>query len=357
VAVFITNNDTTLDHHEVDFAAIWEHYLRAKFLYPAKLGRLDPIIDQIGGGWPKLLSSPAEVFQMHVACRDRTVLSSLCAFRDPGETYVVQHAVSQGQPQFMIKCLQSVATRIGEDPNAKFISAYFRPQNRWTVRATQKVSDLHPPELGSFSTQEYLTCEPRRASTILPASTSVEELEEDTNPEVLSTAIAAVGHLRARALGIGYHGDGSRALRERYLRSGLLRGRKVLGALRDGAVAGIALCHTSSFPINFSFLCSRVEILVHPEAPDRANVIGDLTSAAIREAALREEPVCALLVRPEDARAAIAGGFNTTGRQYSNFLWARENEQGWPSTVIAFERWYEKISQRYARNSLPLSVD
>lgn len=52
---------------------------------------------------------------------------------------------------------------------------------------------------------------------------------------------------------------------------------------------------------------------------------------------------------PADAPAAVAGGFNATGKQYSNLLWARENEQGWPSCAAAFERWYARIRQRYAR--------
>jgi hypothetical protein len=96
---------------------------------------------------------------------------------------------------------------------------------------------------------------------------------------------------------------------------------------------------------------------VHPEAPDHRNVVRDLARAAIRQAALRKERICTLLIDPKDAQAAVAGGFNTTSRQYSNFLWARENEQGWPSTTIATKRWYERISQRYGRTSqrVPMS--
>lgn len=82
---------------------------------------------------------------------------------------------------------------------------------------------------------------------------------------------------------------------------------------------------------------------------DRANVVRDLARAATREAALRKEPICTLLVSPEDAPAAVAGDFNPTGKRYTNFLWARENEQGWPSCAIAFERWYARIRRRYAR--------
>lgn len=343
MAVFITNpSDTTLSPHEVDFPAIWKHYLRAKFLYPKKLERLKPAMGRINEGWPKLLASSADVFQMHLAASGRTILSSVCAFRDPGGTSVIQHAVSQGHPQHMIECLLSFIATSGEDPGAQFGAMYFRPENRWPVRLVGKMREVLPPELTNLRTWEYLICDPRATTSVLATSAQVEELEEAANPEASSIAVAALRHLRATASGIGAYQYGTdKTWKEPYSRFGLLRGRKILGALRDGAVAGIALCYVSGFPMNFSSLCSRVEILMHPEAPDRANIVRDLARAAIREAALRKEPVCALLIDGSDAQAAIAGGFKSTSRQYSSFLWARESAEGWPAIANALERWYE----------------
>jgi hypothetical protein len=348
MAVFITNRNYIIQsHHEVSFATIWEHYRRAKFLYPAKLKRLGPVIHRISKGWPTLLAAPEDIFHMHLACRDGTLLSSVCAFRDTENTYVIQHAVSQGQPQHMIECLLSITRVATEDASHRFVSMYFRPENHWPVRLVRAVRGVHPPELMNLTTREYLTCDPRGAAAKLSAHSSVEELEVEANPEASSLTIAALGPLRATAAGIGAGEHNLNGLTEHYSRFGLLRKRKTLGAIRDGALAGIALCHVSGFPMNFSFLCGRVEILVHPEAPDRANVVRDLARAAIHGAALRKEAVCALLIEQEDAPAAVAGGFNATGKQYSNFLWAREREIGYQSTATAFERWYARINQRY----------
>jgi hypothetical protein len=353
MAVFITNGEnTTQSQHDVDFAAIWEHYRLARFLYPAKLERLRPVMDRISKGWPALLAAPADIFHMHLARREKMILSSVCAFRDTQDTYVIQHAVSQGQPQHMIECLLSITSTASRDPNARFVSMYFRPESRWPVRLVRAVRESHPPELTSLTTREYLTCDPRSAAATLLVRSPVEELEVEANPELSSLAVAALGSLRATAAGIGASEHNLKRLTERYSSLGLFRERKALGVTRDGALAGIALSHASGFPMNFSFLCGRKEILVHPEAPDRANVVRDLACAAMREAALRKEPVCALLVDPKDMPAAVAGGFSATGKQYSNFLWGREGEKGYESTTIAFERWYARINKRYARTSL-----
>ena len=353
MAVFITSpDDTPHNPHEVEFAAIWKHYNLANFLYPAKLERLRPEMDRISKGWSTLLSVPAEIFHIHLACRDRTILSSVCAFRDTTETYVVQHAVSQDQPQHMIECLLSITSKMGEDLDAHFISMNFRPENRWPTRLMWTVRDAHPPELTHLITRDYFICDTRNVAT-LPVDSQVEELEVEANSEASSLVVTALGPLRARAAGVGAGRDDLKSLTERYSRFGLLRERKILGVTRDGALAGIALCYVTGFPVNFSFLCGRVEILVHPEAPDRAGVVRDLARAAIREATLRKVPVCALLIDPSDAQAAVAGGFDATGKQYSTFLWARESAEGWPSTAIAFERWYARIGQRYARTGQP----
>jgi hypothetical protein len=349
MAIFTTNGGTLHKPHDVDFAAIWEHYRSANFLYPAKLQRLEPLMDRISKGWPTLLAAPADIFQLHLARKNGKILSSICAFRDTDQTYVLQHAVSEDQPWHMIDCIQSMTAAMGEDPEVRFVSMYYRPENRWPVRFVRTVTDVHPPRLTRTKTQEYLICRPMNATRDQPFHAEVEELGDEANLEVANIAIASLGHLQSAASGFGTDHHDSRVLRERYAEFGLLRERKLWGAFRDGALAGVALCHVSGIPMNFSFLCGRVEILVHPRAPDRANVVRDLASAAIREAALRKEPICALLVETADAPAAIAGGFNPTGKRYSNLLWARENEQGWHSCAAAFERWYARIRQRYAR--------
>jgi hypothetical protein len=306
-------------------------------------------MDRISKGWPALLAAPADIFQLHLARNNRRILSSICAFRDTGQTYVLQHAVSEDQPWHMIDCIQSMTAAMGDDREVRFVSMYFRPENRWPVRFARTVTDVHPPGLTRTKTQEYLICRPMDATMALPFHAQVEELGDEANLEVANLAIASLGHLQSAASGLGTDHRNLGMLKERYAAFGLVRERKLWDAFRDGALAGVALCHVSGFPMNFSFLCGRVEILVHPHAPDRANVVRDLARAAILEAALRNEPICALLVEPADVPAAVAGGFSATGKQYSNLLWARENEQGWSSCAAAFERWYAKIRQRYAR--------
>src|SRR5207245_935115 len=145
----------------------------------------------------------------------------------------------------------------------------------------------------------------------------------------------AIGAITAAALGLRYHTRDSQALHNRYVRAGLDRSQQVLGVWQDGVLAGIALRHAASVPLNFSFLCHRTEIIIHPDASNRADLVRDLARAAIRAASQGRQPVppYTLLIDEIDVAAAVQGGFQSTGTHYCRGIWKREGTAGWPSII------------------------
>jgi hypothetical protein len=326
------------------FPAIWEHYLASGFLYHSKLARLQPVMPDIIAGWPKLLAAPPELFQLHLASSEDAIISSVCAFRDSQETYVVQHASSMHRPDAMLNCLRSCWRAISADPDFHHARMFFRAENRWPARLVRTIALTMPAHLTALVEQEYLTCRPAIANRIpMPVGAYEVTVAEEAQVEHLATA--ALGGLWARAAGLGVHSLSLDPLRARYAASDLVRSRKVLGARRDGALAGVAFCHRMNVPANFSLLCSRVEIVIHPGAPDRENVVAELARAAVCEAALTQAPASALLVDPVDAAAATAAGYARTGKRYSNFIWSREHAHGAPSVFKALDTLYASLAR------------
>jgi hypothetical protein len=332
----------------LQFTGVWDHYLRSGLIYPTKLERLQAALGSIQRDWSKLVSAPADIFQFHFATHGAGIARSVCAFRDTDETYVAQHAASTGGSHGVEECVKSHVRMAGEDGGAGFLSMYYRPENRWPARMAESLNGAHPSRLTASTTQAYLVRQFTRSHARSPMEWRSEEAAGLTDDEVVRLAIAAIGPLRVAALGIGEHSLGLAGLRARYEQAGLHRSRRVLGAWRDGALAGIALCHASGVPMNFSYLCRRVEILVHPEAPDRGSIVRELARASIGLVEGRGDPVCVLLIHESDAEDAVAGGFEATGRRYSRTIWARENEAGWPSIWHELERIYD-IRARVAR--------
>jgi hypothetical protein len=295
-------------------------------------------------GWPKLLTAPPQLFQLHLASAQDAINSSVCAFRDSQETYAIQHASSVNRPDAMLNCLRSCWRAISADPGFQHARMFFRPENRWPARLVRSIAAAMPAHLTALVEQEYLTCRPSAANQIpLPVGAYQVTEAEEANVEHLATA--ALGNLWARSAGLGGHALNLDTLSAAYAAAGLVRSRKVLGARRDGALAGVALCYRMSVPANFSLLCSRVEIVLHPGAPDRENVVAELARAAVHEAALAGLPASALLIDTADAAAATTAGYARTGKRYANFIWSREHAHGAPSVFKALDTLYASLAR------------
>lgn len=331
------------------FRAIWEHYLAARFIYSAKMQRLLPALALIQTGWPLLLDADPELFQFYAALQDGEIVSSICAYRDTHETYVIQHAASAGQPLAMIACIRACLTQISGDSTFECARMYYRPENRWPARASRAIADAIGSEHSVFELHDYLFGKPHGMADntgTSPDTPVVRDLQASERDAAAALALRAVGPLRARALGFNHPDLTLHALNTRWLRVGLRRLRQVLAVEQDGAIAGLALCHASSVPINFSYLCGRTELLIHPDATDRERLVTALARASLAEAARRGDPSAVLLVEPDDAAAAVRGGYEATHKQYACFTWTRENEHGAPSAIAGVDRLYQPIASR-----------
>ena len=345
--IFFVDSPTSPDRlSSADFTMLWEHYHASKFLYPAKLERLQPLLSRIQEGWPLLMNAPAELFQIHLAGAAGRIISSVCAFRDSPDTFVIQHAVSQQHPLRMIDCLQSTTTAVSAS-SARFAAMFFRLENRWPIRLMRAIGERYSPEHVDLRTQDYLVCRPFSNGT---HAATTQDFGNAFPPEAVEIAVAALGELRAASYGADSGSDGFQRLRDACSHRSLLRDRRIFGVFRDNALAGFACCYMTGVPMNFSSLCGRVEFVLHPNSPDRASVVSELARAAIHSAHSRGEQLLPALVDPSDSPAAASAGFTATDKQYSNFLWTREGARGFASTSIALSHWYGRIERISATN-------
>lgn len=340
------------------FAAVWEHYLATGFVYHDKLSRLESALPSIHASWPLLLAAPATLFQVHAAWVNDQIRSSIAAFRDTQGTYVVQHAASK-DPQLMLRCIQSCLTAINADPEFQYARMYFRLKKDWPTSAAQAIARALGPYRASLYERAYLVCIPDALSAIQPvqhvtdqALSLARDLRIEDYPMATALLIETIGSHRAGALGFILNGTADLPLHDlniHYLATGLRRTRRLLAAYTGDTLVGLALCHTASAVMNFSYLCSRTELVIHPRAPNRAQIVTRLAEAAIAEARARGEPCTTLLIDGADAPAACEAGYVDTQRPYAELTWARENDRGAQSATRAVEGVYEETLRRLQR--------
>lgn len=347
MASFLTNG-----HHcdgkaeRLAFPELWAHYEQAHFLYAGKLEYLLPIKPQIERVWTRLLEAPAALFQAHFSRLHGDVVSSVCAVRDTDERFIIQHAASVTHPEFLVECLLSLTTAMSGS-TARAACMYYRPANKWPARLQKTVGARQPPALQDQMVQEYLTARPALA----PWPQDVEPLDGALPPAAFELMRAMWGGLRLESLGFRDGRSGLNATTEAYAEAGLHRERRLLGLVREGRLAGLAVIYLGSFPLNLSFVCNRVEIVLAPDAPERESIARALLIAAQNIFAEAGLPFCTALVDTGDLPAAIGAGFTTTGRQYANFLWAKEDERGYPSSAIAVSEWYSVLARLRERTT------
>lgn len=230
-------------------------------------------------------------------------------------------------------------------PAIQTCALYFRPANAWPGMLVERTRPQYPPELTSLHTFSYLIsqlpaadagagpCAELHGAEALAAVSAVSAAWA-ANPAEHKLWMTANGFATAEAMG---------GLSAAYASQGVERTRRVYAAVRDGEVAAVGLWYASSVPLNLSFLCNRLEVLVRPDAPDRAALVRELALQAQRDAGAARAPMLTALVEPEDEAALCSAGFQATGRQYGKFTWAREGERAFTASAMAIVEWYGEM--------------
>lgn len=338
MAVYVTNDSSA--SVRVSFETLWEHYLRTQFLYPTKLEKLAPFQSQITRLWPRLLECSGQVFQVHCAAQGGEVASSLSCFRDTARRFVIQHAASALHPDLLIECLLSMTVSLSQTAADYFIM-YYRDSKRWPSRIARLLSARQGSGACYSLMQDYLHAE--AAHCDWPAN--VERVAGELPDEALTLLMNQWGALRMKSLGLECIERGQ--LQGLFQGAGLSRNQRILIATESGRVAGVAVLHMGSSPINLSLLCNRVEVAI-AESADQPQITTSLLQAARRAFAEDGIPHFTCLLRPDDAGTTIKG-YHATGRQYASFLWSRDLNHGFASTAIALARWFETLGERKAR--------
>lgn len=330
----------------VSFEELWEHYLATGYIYPEKAQRLEPYMPEIQRTWPRLMRGPDTLFQLYTGRSGDRIGATHSVFRDTVSGMTMQHASSDGDPAGLLACMRAELAAY-PSTGCGFLGTYYRPENRWTSRICEVVSQVHPAEHQDTLTRQYLTWRPASGRTSTPRL-PVRVLSSAEAGAARQLAMADQGELRSEALDLVQGRDPSTPeMTELYAKADAERYRQVWVADRDGRLAGLAIRYWGS-PINSGLICQRAEILVDPalDARAAAGVVFDL-SATLQGQASPTDHLIPLLIADHLADAAIEAGFEGTGRRYSHALWRMSC--GTSYGIQAIDAYYERVKRQADR--------
>jgi hypothetical protein len=329
----------------VSFDELWEHYLATGYIYPEKAGRLAPYMPAIQDTWPRLMRGPDTLFQLYTGRIGDHIGATHSVFRDTSTGMTMQHASSNGDPAALLACMRAELAAY-PSTGCGFLGTYYRPENRWTSRICDVVSQEQPAEHLDTRTREFLTWSPDGCAAP-EQDKSVVRISADEAKAATALVTAAHGELRAESLDLV--APTSPELTRIYAQAGAKRHRLVWGAYREGELAGLAVRYWGS-PINSGLLCQRAEIIIHPDLD--ANSSAAVTRALARTVQQNVQPsdyLIPLLIDSPYAEAAADAGFQDTGRQYSHALWRMSC--GVEYGVRAIDTYYQRVRRQADRLS------
>jgi hypothetical protein len=293
------------------FNELWEFFIATKFLYPEKLARLAPFMDEIKRTMNALLAANGDLLVTSILRDPHTALcGQVCALRTYQRTWSFQHLAGRLLPAQRLDTAARVTLALiyyaELRTEIEWFKMFFRPNNPWPSRVFGGFATLLScPLTSQLRRFHYLTagsgqCRPAPALRVRPAGS--DELHfigqwfasRDRNTDVMAndleppeTELSTIG--------------------ERFAAFGLTRRREVLVAERAGRITGFALLEVSSLGMNFSELTNAFTVHLVEDDDNESRLA--LALYARRRYEDLGRTVCIALDDGQDLSAFEAAGF------------------------------------------------
>src|ERR1700716_3112014 len=331
--------------------ALYEH---TGFLYPDKAARLFPHLPQVRENWRRMLGAGESLLYVLTAGDKKRGRASLAVWRSTQNGWMSQHLVSENNPYASrAVMLAAAAARIrnGCDLSAQ---NWFRPENRFPARVFGSMVQTIGESLSSVQRHAYFAL-PRTLSLPTDKRIRVVPYNSSHQEALLEIAAAARGSIYITAEELEQDVEFT-AVDELYRGVGLRRTRHVWLAYRANKEEpiGAAIAYRGPLGINFSYLETRCDLLLHPTLPESevsevASSLLSASSAAYKDFELDEIPVIA-----EEMATHILFKLGAEFlRHYCQGIWLRDGHPGFYRHVDGF---YSKLLARMEKHELQAAL-
>ena len=334
-------------------------YQRTRFLYPAKAERLTPHREIVEDNWRRLLKAGDSLLYVLTAGNDDDGYASVAVWRTTREGWMWQHLVCEGNPLRsravmlggLVRCVRQA---IGESQQN-----WFRPENRFPSRVFGTMGESLGESLSSVRRHMFFAV-PRLdgrlhavAACAAHRPRGVQIVSYDASQHEALCALAARARGRVYVTAEALDGDVDlRTVDCLYRSVGLRRTRQVWLAYRGGMEqpVGAALAYRGPLGLNFSFLESRCDLLLHPGlSPADAAAVSESLMAATLPAYADFELADIPVVADEMAAPSLSALGGQFLRNYCQGIWLKD---GQPQLYRHVDRFYTRLMNRVERRTV-----
>jgi hypothetical protein len=318
---------------------LFELYNSLHFIYPAKMGLLNPVLNTVKRNWDKALTLNFPLFCASTVAQNRNNIiatGGLWQYLDKG--VIGQHLASNHPVGSRIIFLGMI-DKIIEGQNTFPINSfqvYYRPQNKYSGRAFEPVSLKVGKELSAVIPYNYFEVPFLKHN----GSNSIEitEITTSNDRDFIDFLSMQKGEVFIKAQELDTDDINLITLNNRFKRYGLKRTRRIFAArhCNNNSIYGVIIINQSSLGFNFSFFENSSELILNKNA-DPARLLQAAQSLLYKASELNLlSPLQWLPVLTEPAHTEIIeklGGKLT--RSYNLFMLLKGG----------YETWYEHTDQ------------
>ena len=314
---------------DVSFDEIWQLFLDSGFLYPEKVARLQPVIDELRHTVRTLLDVNGSLMATIVLRNEPAIDAHMSVLRFYDRTWIVQHLAAR--PMTARRLDASARLTLGFTyygrlrPDIEWVKMFFRPNNPWPARVFGGyASKLRESPTSDVRTFHYLPAATHAVGPTAPADIEVRA--------AVPGDVGAVAHwftARGRTTEVAANDLEPARFHVSDLGAefgilGLTRRRECLVAERHGRLAGFALLEVAALGMNFSELTNAFTVHLLDDDTEARRALILAAKARYRELGRAQ---CVALEEGDELAPFEAAGFARV-KDYTCWTFHREHLEG-----------------------------
>lgn len=257
-----------LEQSVQDSKKLFETYRSLKFIYPAKMEKLNPVLDIVEHNWEKAVKLNFPLFWVIKTRQNiHNVISTGTQWQYLNHGVIGQHLASNNPVGSRIAFLAMLNKIINEKDSGQVNSyqIYYRPQNKYSSRVFEPLAERAGKELSEVIPYNYFEIPLLNYDRI--GNIEVSEITEGNNEEFITFVTIQKGQLFVQVQELASKDINLEKLNSKFNRHGLKRRRRIFSAKsrHDGKILGVVIVNEASLGLNFSFFENHSELILSKE--------------------------------------------------------------------------------------------
>lgn len=258
-----------IEHNVQNTEQLFELYNALHFIYPAKMGLLNPVLNTVKRNWDKALTLNFPLFSTSTVAENRNnIIATGTLWQYLNKGFIGQHLASNhpiGSRIIFLGIIDKMIENQHTIPINSF-QVYYRPQNKYSSRMFEPICLKAGKELSGVIPYNYFEVPFLQYDN--SKGIEIVEITNSNDADFIDFLAIQKGDVFIKVQELDTEDINLNTLNNRFRRYVLKRTRRIFAAKRcsDNKIYGAIIINQSSVGFNFSFFENSSELILHKDS-------------------------------------------------------------------------------------------